>query len=100
MPRVRHRIVERLRLIALLALLLVPIAFSGHQHATNQVAQPCAVCVVTQHTPVTSTPNLPVPTLVALVTTVVRETVATPPSLPPRAATGRGPPTLPLSSPA
>ena len=81
MPRMRHRIAERLRLIALIALLFVPIAFSGHQHTTDQTAQPCAVCLATRHTPVVSAPNSPVPVLIALISTVAQETIATPPAL-------------------
>lgn len=90
----RHRFVERLRLIALIALLFVPIAFSGHVHAGDHGAQPCAVCAVTQHTPVAHSAIAPVPAHVALVTVVAADAVVVPPVLAPRAAASRGPPAL------
>lgn len=93
----RHRFVERLRSIALIALLFVPIALSGHIHAGDHGTQPCAVCAVTQHTPVAQSATAPLPARIALVTVVADDAVVVPPVLTPRAAASRGPPALPVS---
>jgi hypothetical protein len=42
---------------ALVALLLVPLALRGHQHADQSAAaRPCAVCLATAHTPAVAGP--------------------------------------------
>jgi hypothetical protein len=59
MESLQHRFRRRANVVLLAALLLVPIALSGHTHAT-QSTHPCSVCAVTHHAPIVSTPALPV----------------------------------------
>jgi len=44
--------------LALAALLLVPVALSGHTHV-GQSTHPCSICAVTHHTPIVRTAALP-----------------------------------------
>src|SRR5689334_9846716 len=87
----QHRLRRRASVLMLAALLLVPIALSGHTHS-GPVTHPCSVCAVTHHAPIVSTPALP-----TLVAALARQLVVAPPTsvgqrvdLAPR--TGRAPP--------
>ena len=51
-----NRTARILGAIVFAALLLVPLLESGHNHAARDLAKPCAVCVVTHHTPVSAAP--------------------------------------------
>lgn len=57
MQRARHRSVRRLQSLLLVALLLVPLAFSGHRH-TDSAAQSgsCATCLLVHHLPAAPAP--------------------------------------------
>ena len=88
----RQRRVRRLGPLLLVALLLVPIVASSHDHAAHPAAQPCATCVVTQHAPVVSAPVLPVAATSRLVLRVELQAVTAPEAPTARRATERGPP--------
>jgi hypothetical protein len=89
LTRKRHR--RPINVLLLVALLLVPVALSGHAHA-GPVTHPCSICAVTHHAPIVNTPAMP-----PLATQVVVR-LWTPPSAPARVSldraprTGRAPP--------
>src|SRR5437762_3346532 len=58
MESLQHRFRARASVVLLAALLLVPVALSGHKHV-GQRTHPCSICAVTQHAPIASTPALP-----------------------------------------
>src|SRR4051812_6751936 len=58
MIALQRRSVRGASVVLLAALLLVPIALSGHAHATAS-PHPCSVCAVTHHAPLVSAPTLP-----------------------------------------
>jgi hypothetical protein len=69
MQHLRHRVWQRFSSLLLVALLLIPLALSGHRHV-NDVAQAgsCATCLVVHHLPAASPPAVAhvAPVLVAL----------------------------------
>jgi hypothetical protein len=93
MQRLRHLHTRRLSSLFLVALLLVPIAFSGHRHADNTTqAGTCATCLVVHHLPAASAPAVAhvAPVLVALRLPGSLPAVATSDARP--VALGRAPP--------
>ena len=80
MRNLRHLALRRFGTLCVLALLLVPLALSGHQHSgiRPSSADACAVCVATSHSPAVNAPLKPqlTPTLQNL--TVVAHTVSAP----------------------
>ncbi len=54
----RHRVRRPAAILLLAALLLVPVALSGHTHV-GQGAHPCSICAVTHHAPIVNTPAPP-----------------------------------------
>jgi len=69
MQHLRRRSLRRWSSLLLVALLLVPIAFSGHRHAADAAQDGnCAICVVVHHLPAASAPVVAhvAPVLVAL----------------------------------
>src|SRR5258705_13920278 len=80
MRTLRHRALRRFGTLCVLALLLVPLALSGHQHGNTRQSSTdaCAVCGATNHTPAVNTPLKPqlIPTLHNL--PVVAQTVSAP----------------------
>lgn len=95
-PRQQNR--RRLSVLLLVALLLVPLAFSGHRHA-NEVAgaNGCATCVVAHHLPAVSGALVAhvAPLLVAL--RLHGTDTAAPPSDSRPVALGRAPPSSSLA---
>src|SRR5882724_9978544 len=59
MVALRHRFRHRASVLLLAALLLVPVALSGHSHA-RESTHPCSICAVTHHAPIVSAPALQV----------------------------------------
>src|SRR5262245_53390736 len=57
MRHVRQRAAGLPGVALLVALLLVPVALTGHRHASH-AAQPCATCLSVLHTPAASAPAL------------------------------------------
>ena len=57
----QHSGLRRLRALLVIALTLVPLALSGHQHAAPQrgAADSCAVCVAAHHAPAANLAPLP-----------------------------------------
>jgi hypothetical protein len=58
MNGLRHRVIRLSGALLFAALLLVPLAESGHSHANRDLARPCAVCVATHHSPAAIAPVL------------------------------------------
>jgi hypothetical protein len=89
----QHRLRNRTSVLFLVALLLVPVAVSGHNH-TGRSAHPCSICAVARHTPSVST--APPTLLLTRFTSLIA--VPRPPAAPARTdqspPTGRAPPTL------
>jgi hypothetical protein len=56
MNGLRHRVVRLSGALFFAALLLVPLAESGHSHANRDLARPCAACVATHHSPAAIAP--------------------------------------------
>jgi hypothetical protein len=57
MQTLRAGVVRRLGVVALAAILLVPVTLGGHQHADHaSAARPCAICVVAHHAPLLGAP--------------------------------------------
>ena len=50
MGRLRHRVRHPASVLLLAALLLVPVALSGHTHV-DAPSHPCSICAVTHHAP-------------------------------------------------
>lgn len=101
MQRTRLRHWRRLSALLFVALLLVPIVFSGHRHA-NDVAQAntCATCVAVHHVPAAAPPVLATiaPVLIALRLPCAPPAMLTADARP--LAVSRGPPLVPVSLPA
>jgi len=54
----RH-VVSRTKIALLVALLVVPLLFSRHDHATREAqGRPCAACILAHHLPVVSAATL------------------------------------------
>src|SRR6266481_492986 len=70
MTSLRHRVIQRIGVLCTAALLLLPLALSGHRHQTAQASasDTCALCVATHFSPATTAP--PLPQLAAAVVTV------------------------------
>jgi len=58
MGRFRRRLRHPASILLLAALLLVPVALSGHTHV-GQSTHPCSICAVTHHAPIASSPAPP-----------------------------------------
>jgi hypothetical protein len=56
MNGLRQRVVRVSGALLFAALLLVPLAESGHSHANRDLARPCATCVATHHSPAAIAP--------------------------------------------
>lgn len=94
MGRFRRRLRRPASVLFLAALLLVPVALSGHTHV-GQSTHPCSICSVTHHAPIVGSPAPPElgHTLVAL---LVAPGVALAPVRTDLAVhAGRAPPVLP-----
>jgi len=96
MRRLRHHALQRMRVLFTVALILVPLAFSGHFHPTTDHNSPdaCASCVVQHHSRAASLSLSPViaPVLNNTPIVVSTATAVAHVSLPFR--TGRAPPVL------
>jgi len=96
MRSLRHHALQRLRVLFVVALTLVPLALSGHFHTATKGSTPdaCGACVVKHHSRAASFSQPPVSGPVLESTTVVVSIAAAPAhvSLPFR--TGRAPPAL------
>ena len=55
MAAVQQGFRRRISVVFLAALLLVPVALSGHTHS-GQPLHPCSVCALTHHAPIVVTP--------------------------------------------
>ena len=78
--------------ILLVGLLLVPAVTGAHKHPAHAAAQPCASCIVTQHTPVVGAVVVSLPASSQLVVDVEIITPSAPIVRTGRTATSRGPP--------
>ena len=78
MKALRQRGVRWLSGLFLAALLLLPLLESGHNHVDRDLAKPCAICVVTHHSPVTTAPVIVTVAPVALAAVAIFATVASP----------------------
>jgi hypothetical protein len=58
MAALQHGLRHRASVLLLAALLLVPIALSGHNHV-SEGTRPCSICAVTHHAPAVSAPAAP-----------------------------------------
>jgi hypothetical protein len=93
MGAIRDRFRHRASVLLLAALLLVPVALSGHNHV-GQRTHPCSVCAVTHHAPIVNTPALPAFTAqFASLVSVARSTPA-PARTDQSPPTGRAPPSF------
>ena len=61
MIHLRQRVIQQFGVLLTVALLLVPLALSGHRHNAGQSspADACALCVAVHYSPATTTPPLP-----------------------------------------
>jgi hypothetical protein len=88
----RQRLLRIAGPILLIGLLLVPAIAGAHKHAAHAATQPCATCIVTQHTPAVGSAVLSVPAASLLVVGVEVIAPEAPVVRPGRTATSRGPP--------
>jgi hypothetical protein len=58
MRLLRHSGIRLAGALLLAVLVLVPLAESGHSHATRDLAGPCATCVVAHHSPAAVAPTI------------------------------------------
>jgi len=87
-----HRLRQRVSILTLVLLLLIPIGLSGHHHGGSEATHPCAACAVVQHAPIARTPLL-VTLTIGLVRIVAFEESAIAPSRSDRTPpSGRAPP--------
>ena len=92
MRSMRRRLIQYAGPVLLISLLLAPIVASGHIHTAHSSTQPCAICVVTHHTPVAGASPVAAEPAAPLILSVER-VVATRPAAPAhRSACSRGPP--------
>jgi hypothetical protein len=100
MTLLRRRFVQHVGRLLVIALLLVPLAFSGHRHSPTQpnAADGCAICVATHHSPVASAPLIPRPVPVLPVLAVTATAVAAPFVVARPTRSGRAPPFASTSS--
>jgi hypothetical protein len=98
MARMRDRFRRRATIGFLVALLLVPVALSAHNHASEASStHPCAACTVTHHLPILSTAGA-APLVVAVVCTAAGAPRFVAPSRVDRAPRiGRAPPSFPAA---
>ncbi len=97
MTRIRSRLRWRGAAVLLIALLLVPVALSGHNHPQSASSHPCAACAITHHLPIVG-----VASAVLVVVALVCAASSDVPSLAPLRAqraphSGRAPPPLPAA---
>jgi hypothetical protein len=90
MGSMRQRLIRYAGSVLLIGLLLVPIVAYGH--AAHPSTQPCAICLVTYHTPLVGVSPIAVVAAAPLVLGVVPVVTPRPVSPMRRAATGRAPP--------
>ena len=58
MGRFRRRLRRPASVLLLAALMLVPVALSGHTHV-GQATHPCSICAITHHAPLVVSPAPP-----------------------------------------
>ena len=92
MRSLRHSGIRLAGALLLAVLVLVPLAESGHSHASRDLAGPCATCVVAHHSPAAVAPTI----ALAAATGAAAAAVATPNLAPTRRdhspRLGRAPP--------
>jgi hypothetical protein len=94
MQPMRGFVVQRLRVLALVALVLVPVTFSAHRHETASASttSTCPVCLAVSHSPAVQSaavPPLPPPRAIFAVAVPV---ITAPAAARPHRPTSRGPP--------
>ena len=94
MRRVREQLRRFAAPLFLIGLLLVPVVASGHSHGAHPTAQPCAICVVTHHTPAVSAPPVAAPANVPIFIGIELVAFAIPCDLARSQPSVRGPPLL------
>ncbi len=96
MRRLRYRALQRVRVLLIIALTLVPLALSGHFHTTTQRSAPdsCAACVVTHHSRAASLSLLPVAAPLLNSSAVEVSIAAAPADVSRSFRSGRSPPVL------
>jgi len=94
MRRVRHYALERVRVMLVVALTLLPIALSGHFHTATagSTCDACSVCVVKHHTGAANPLLRPIAAPVVTTSAVVVFTTAVPAFVPVPCRIGRAPP--------
>ena len=78
--------------VFLVALLLVPLLESGHSHAKNDLAKPCAVCVAAHHSPATTAPIVALAASIAVAAITVLASISAPVQRYHSPQSGRAPP--------
>jgi hypothetical protein len=93
MTSLRQWSVQHVGRLLVVALLLVPLAFSGHRHSTQPGASDvCPVCVATHHSPAVSAPPNPQPAPVLPILTVATTVIVAPVVVARPTHSGRAPP--------
>jgi len=90
MGSMRQRLIKYAGPVLLIGLLLVPIVAYGH--AAHPTTQPCAICLVTYHTPLVGVSPVAAVAAAPLVLCVVPVVTPRPVSPMHRSPTGRAPP--------
>ena len=90
----QQRLIQYAGPVLLILLLLTPIVASGHDHTAHPIAQACATCVATHHTPVVGSPPVVVRATAPVVLGVERVVAPRPMAPQYRWAANRAPPSF------
>ena len=96
MRRAQHNALQRVRVFLSVALILVPLALSGHFHTTSEHVAPdaCAACATKHHSPTASPQPLALAAPLFSSLAVVVSPVTAPASVARPTYSGRAPPVL------
>jgi hypothetical protein len=96
MRSLRHSGIHLAGALLLAVLVLVPLAESGHSHASRDLAGPCAMCVVAHHSPATVAPTIALTATAAAAAAAVFAPILAPARGARSPRLGRAPPATPF----
>ena len=92
MQSLRHSGIRLAGALLLAVLVFVPLAESGHSHASRDLAGPCATCVIAHHSPAAVAPTIALPAATAAAAAAVFAPILAPARREHSPRLGRAPP--------